>query len=103
MSFVIYNIDTTYILKSPAKSVGCYVEYYKTEAAAKAAMTRIVKKGKISEKEMNEKYRIADVATFRTYIEKKETRINLMSGKPFEQSVNTPGCCDPSTETYWSM
>jgi hypothetical protein len=28
---------------------------------------------------------------------------NLMSGKMIEIDADTPFCCDPSTETYWSM
>ena len=28
---------------------------------------------------------------------------NLMSGEEVEISVDTPRCCDPSSETYWSM
>ena len=32
-----------------------------------------------------------------------KTVVNLMSGRPVEIAYNTPGCCDPSTETYWSM
>jgi len=34
----------------------------------------------------------------------KRTKIvtNLMSGKLVRIPVNTPACCDPSTETYWS-
>lgn len=28
---------------------------------------------------------------------------NLMSGKIVEIAADTPHCCDPSTETYWSM
>lgn len=28
---------------------------------------------------------------------------NLMSGKEFEIAEDTPLCCDPSSETYWSM
>jgi hypothetical protein len=28
---------------------------------------------------------------------------NLMSGKMIEIEANTPLCCDPSSETYWSM
>lgn len=31
------------------------------------------------------------------------TRINLMSGKPYEEDINTPSCCSPASETYWSM
>lgn len=29
--------------------------------------------------------------------------MNLMSGKEVEISINTPLCCDVSSETYWSM
>ena len=28
---------------------------------------------------------------------------NLMSGKDIQIPADTPFCCDPSTETYWSM
>ena len=28
---------------------------------------------------------------------------NLMSGQMIEIAADTPFCCDPSTETYWSM
>ena len=28
---------------------------------------------------------------------------NLMSGEEIEIPSNTPRCCDPSSETYWSM
>ncbi len=35
----------------------------------------------------------------------KRTKIvtNLLSGKLARIPVNTPLCCDPSSETYWSM
>ena len=35
----------------------------------------------------------------------KRTKIvtNLLSGKLVRIPVNTPLCCDPSSETYWSM
>jgi hypothetical protein len=31
------------------------------------------------------------------------TRINLMSGLPFEEPSNTPGYMSPASESYWSM
>jgi len=38
---------------------------------------------------------------------KEETRTkvvkNLMSGENIEILASTPLCCDPSSETYWSM
>jgi hypothetical protein len=38
-------------------------------------------------------------------IESKEFRSvkNLMTGKEMQIAADTPHCCDPSTETYWSM
>ena len=52
----------------------------------------------------NEKdWDIVDQKTFHDSIEKWETKQNLLSGKEFKQRVNTPACCDPSTETYHSM
>ena len=35
----------------------------------------------------------------------KKTRkvVSLMSGEEVEIASDTPMCCDPSTETYWSM
>lgn len=32
-----------------------------------------------------------------------EVKTNLMSGLEFVQAVDTPLCCDASSETYWSM
>jgi len=32
-----------------------------------------------------------------------KTVTNLMSGQPVEIAEDTPLCCDPSSETYWSM
>lgn len=33
----------------------------------------------------------------------KKTVTSLMSGAEIEIPVGTPQCCDPSSETYWSM
>lgn len=30
-------------------------------------------------------------------------RVNLMSGKKYMELADTPRCCSPSSETYWSM
>jgi len=30
-------------------------------------------------------------------------RTNLMTGKKFQEKLNTPYYCSPSSETYWSM
>ena len=41
----------------------------------------------------------AIVNVYETYV----TRINLMSGEEFTERYDTPICCSPSSETYWSM
>ena len=107
MSYVIYNKETTLILSAPARSVGCYVESYKTAGAAKAALTRLDKKGKLGKTQdilrTKEDFAIAEAGEFHTNIEKTVTRRNIMNGKEFQESVNTPNSCSPASETYWSM
>jgi len=93
--YVIFDRETTKITRSYKKSTGWQFDIFKSIATAKSAMTR--KKLDVT------KFDIAEFDYFKKNIEKTETRINLMSGKPFEQPVNTPLYCDPSTETYWSM
>ena len=95
MSFVIYHIETTKILRKR-----WYDKPYKTEAAAKAGLTRFLDKDPSLKRS---DYAIADSLNFHKHIEKKVIKNNLISGKPFEIAVNEPACTDPSTETYWSM
>jgi len=33
----------------------------------------------------------------------KKTVKNLMTGKLIEIDADTPNCCNPASETYWSM
>lgn len=116
MRYVIYNKETTYILRARARSVGCYVEYYKSESAAKAALTRLAKAGKLGEEYSNdpftgervvhlntrEDFAIAEAGEFRDKIEKIVKRRTIF-GVEYEEAINTPACCSPSTETYWCM
>jgi hypothetical protein len=94
MAYIVYNKETTKTIR--AKAYG--KDYYATEAAAKAFLTRMVKMGY-----RKEDFAVAEIGDFRTNIEKYETVTNLMSGKQVRQSVNTPLSCDVSSETYWSM
>ena len=97
MRYVIFNKSTTQIVRVMRNGLWQNAEY-QTEAAARAGFTRLRKQGKINLKN----FAILPYDEF-FKIEKTETRIDLMSGKPFAQRVNTPLCCDPSSETYWSM
>ena len=37
------------------------------------------------------------------YFPKMKTVTNLMTGKEIQIERDTPRCCDPSSELYWSM
>ena len=69
---------------------------YKTFGAAMATRTRLCRKSG---------WNIIELSIIATthYKPKMVTRTNLMTGKTFEEDVNTPNCCSPASETYWSM
>lgn len=94
MAYLVYNKATTLVMKS-----GVYGrDQYRTEAAARAFLTRMVKMGY-----RRDDYDVAEVGDYYNNIEQKVQVTNLMTGKKVMQSVNTPRCCDVSSETYWSM
>jgi hypothetical protein len=63
----------------------------------------------MKEKEMRNVEKIkAEIAKLQRQLEalqkpKMKKVKSLMSGKEIEIREDTPYCCDPSTETYWSM
>jgi len=90
--FVVYNKETTQIVGSSARKT------WKSLGAAKAHLARMAKMGY----SINE-YDVASYSFFSDKIEKTVVRKNLMTGKEFTESVNTPYYCSPSSESYWSM
>ena len=118
MLYVIFNTATGEVLRAPGNGVGCYKYNYKSESAAKAALTRLDKKGKLGGETVingetfersvlpyiKENFTVADVDTFRElHPIKMVERVNLMSGKTYMEAENTPGFMSPSSEAYWSM
>jgi hypothetical protein len=89
--FVIYHKESTILYQHPKT----YKSSWDTWRGAKVVRS----KAKLDPKE----WLIAHKDFFHKGIEKTETKVNLVSGKEFTQPVNTPLCCDPSSETYWSM
>jgi hypothetical protein len=104
MGYVIYDKTTTCIVSKE----------YKTPAAAQAELTR---RSKIW---FQEQYKplyptvdrsedpvfllgIAEKEYYFRHIERTVTRVNLMTGAEYRESVNTPLACSPASETYWSM
>ena len=49
------------------------------------------------------RYSYTSVDDYNNLIVKPKKVINLMTGTEVEIPSNTPLCCDPSSETYWSM
>lgn len=91
MSYVVYDTVTTRIVKSKARR-----DTYATEAAAKAAVTRAAKAGVTT-------LAAIEADSYYNKVEKMVIRVNLLSGKEYMESVNTPSYCSPSSEAYWSM
>ena len=94
MQYVVYEVKTGRRV-SDLRRRGL-TKSYKTESAAEACRTRLVKK---------RGYHYCELAVCLLEKLPQSTRKvrNLMSGQEVEIDVNTPLCCDPSSETYWSM
>lgn len=89
--YVIYDPETT-IIKGEAK----------TKPAAKAKITRM-KKINPEHADYIDTFEVEEEHFFSANIEKTVTRTNLMTGKKFEEPINTPIHCSPAFESYWSM
>jgi hypothetical protein len=95
MSYIVYDTKSTRRLAE--KRYG--KEFYATEGAAKAAKTRMSKKAQFAEYDLA----VAESDFYAKNIEKMVKRVNLISGKEYWESINTPSYCSPSSEAYWSM
>jgi len=69
---------------------------YKTFASARATRTRLCNKSGWSAGELS-------IVDTKTYQPRTVTRKNLMSGIEYQEDVNTPLCCSPASETFWSI
>ena len=103
MSYVIYEKVTTRFLRILRN--GYWQDaVYETEGAAKAALTRLGK-GTAKAKIDATQFAISERGVFHATIEKKRKTRNILNpaAGEFEVPVNTPACCDPSSELYHSM
>ena len=83
----------------PYKKPGHFTEMrYDTMQGAKCAATRLNKKAGKSQFLW---YDVNDYLIYRGPVKMVE-RTNLMSGKTYMEAEDTPNCCSPSSETYWS-
>jgi hypothetical protein len=69
---------------------------YKTFGAARATRTRLCRK---------EGWGVDQLSIIATthYRPRMVERTNIMTGEKFEEDVNTPRFCSPSSESFWSM
>lgn len=93
--YVVYDIKSTALITKRAFGRGSY----KTLAAAKAARTRLIRRQKFSCNDLA----VANSEYYINHIKKMVERTNLLTGKKYMEDVNTPACCSPSSEAYWSM
>ena len=114
MAYVIYDKKTTQIMGKVrmGKMSPDHRKTYKTMAAAQAALTRaqnqwwdlLGRTGRESDdQDPRFNYGIAELGWFRDFVEKQVVKTNLMNGKEYVESVNTPVHMSPASETYWSM
>jgi hypothetical protein len=68
---------------------------YKTFGAARATRTRLCRKAGYSASDLS-------IIDTKYYTPKTVVRKNLMTGQEFEEDVNTPYFCSPSSESFWS-
>ncbi len=103
MSYVIYNITTTVILRMPWTKKDSFA----TKGAAKAALNRAIKEwNSVCQPEVAGNpadFAIAEYQDFKKF-EKTEVRYGIgpSTGKEFIVPVNTPWTSGPWSETYWS-
>jgi hypothetical protein len=86
MAYVVYHVDSTVKFKS-----------FTSESGAKRSATCMNRNAG------SDKYAYASEDVYNTSVVKMKKVVNLMSGEEIEIPSNTPSCCDPSTERYWSM
>lgn len=87
MSYVIFNPSNGRITN----------QYYASERGAKIALTRLKKKDSNFDCYQVGDYLLAKMTST------KVTKVNLMTGEEYQEDINTPLCCSPSSETYWSL
>lgn len=89
-SYTLYMYKTDKRTKSGERSILTRVFTDKTDAEMQSMVSGLY------EKFPSTQYRIEYFSTMKTVK-------NLMTGKDIEIDRDTPYCCDPSSERFWSM
>lgn len=96
MSFVIVNVGTERLYRKRGHFCDAV---YETERGAKGSCTRLNKEyGNTSQ------WKVIPAEDYRKlYPVKMVEKTNLMSGEKYMEAEDTPNCCSPASETFWSM
>ena len=86
MAFVVYHRKSTQVIKM-----------FNTHSGAKRSMTCMNRNANSDE------YAVAEEDYYAKNIVWRKKVKNLMTGEEIEIPSNTPRCCDPSSELYWTM
>jgi len=78
------------------------IKNVETEAGAKRSVTAL-RKRVLADLGVGVRYQYMSAEDWANRTVKMKTVRNLISGKELEIAADTPLCCDPSSETYWSM
>lgn len=89
-SYTMYMYKTDKRTKSGERSIFTRVFTDQTDAEMQTLVSGLYEKFPATQ------YRIEYFSTMKTVK-------NLMTGKDVEIDRDTPWCCDPSSETFWSM
>jgi|TARA_R110000803_G_scaffold122915_5_gene190921 hypothetical protein len=102
MKHIVYNIESGEILSLPTKYARMWKDaVYTTQGPATRAKNKA-----------GDEYAVTDSETYYKEFSPNHDsngdvlmveRINLMSGKPYMEAIDTPNYCSPASETYWSM
>ena len=104
--FVIYEISTTKLVSRPSKYARMTQKDFNTLSAAKSFLTKWAKgtaRACNFDSFSTDTFAIAEITDFKNNIEKQVTRQNLMTGKDYQEPLNTECYMSPSCESYWSM
>jgi hypothetical protein len=94
MSYVIVNVGDS----KAFKKAGHYsYTVYPTERGAKIACTKLNKGFGCTGQ-----WQVMTLAAYTARPVKMVERTNLMSGQKYMEAEDTPLCCSPASETYWS-
>lgn len=94
-NFVIYNPVNMHVLRSATGNEAKRI----SQRSAKRILTVAIKNGRAQEGE----YVIDTMGAYEAEDTMVEVK-NLMTGAPVQiRKSERGGCCDPSTERYWSM